>query len=307
MKLILALTACVAVASALVAAEANLPSPTVPQSHSVQLEHCLVSLIDDVEVPAEKAGVLKTIAAKEGDYLEQNAAIAVIDDEQAKHQVDATKADHAAAQSRADSDLEVEYAVATHRTAEAEFRTATTANASLANTVAVVEVEKLRLAAEQARIKIGVSRLDRLVRGSEARSFEAKANLAAADLEAHHIAAPLAGEVVEVFFRRGEWVEPGKPILRLVRLDRLRVEGFVRFDQHAPVDVINRSVRATIVNSGGQTETFVGKVTFVSPLVQPGGEYRIWAEVENRRVRDQWLLRPGLEAAMTIELDDASE
>ena len=56
--------------------------------------------------------------------------------------------------------------------------------------------------------------------------------------------------------------------------------------------------------AGGKSETFVGRVTFISPLVQPGGEYRFWAEVDNRRHGDAWLLRPGVEAEMVIEMND---
>ena len=33
------------------------------------------------------------------------------------------------------------------------------------------------------------------------------------------------------------------------------------------------------------------------------GEYRVWAEVVNRAERGHWLLRPGLEVEMTIDLD----
>jgi multidrug efflux pump subunit AcrA (membrane-fusion protein) len=299
------ITLFIILSSSIGADDAALPSSTA--SRSIRLSHCLVSLIDDVQVSAEKAGVLTVLSIKEGDYIDRDASVATIDDILAKHQIEATRADQVAAQAKADSELEIEFAIATHRTAESEHRIATTANTSLSNTVAAVEVEKLRLAAEQARIKIGVSQLQRQIHGNQAQSFAAKALLAEQEYVRHHITAPLAGEVVEVFFRRGEWVEPGKPILRLVRLDRLRVEGFVRFADHAPADVLRRPVRVEIVNSGGRRAVFVGTVTFVSPLIQPGGEYRIWAEVDNRRDRDQWLLRPGLEAEMAIEAVSVAE
>jgi hypothetical protein len=47
---------------------------------------------------------------------------------------------------------------------------------------------------------------------------------------------------------------------------------------------------------------FTGKIIYISPLVQAGGEYRVWAEVSNRQENGQWLLRPGLNAEMTIQL-----
>lgn len=276
-----------------------------PTERYIRLTHCLVSLIEDVEVPAEKAGVLKTLQVREGDYLERDAAVAVIDDRQAKRILESARADYEAAQIKAENQLAIEYAEATHRTAAAELKIAESANKALAKTVGAVEVEKLRLSSEQARLEIGVKRMEREIFDGEAQSLAAKLKLAEGDLERHLIAAPIAGEVVEVLCDRGEWIEPGETVIRLVRLDRLRVEGFVRFADYAPAAVLGRSVRVTIATSDGRA-TFDGAVTFVSPLVQPGGEYRVWAEVDNRRVQKQWLLRPGLITEMSISLKPVS-
>lgn len=272
-----------------------------PVEKSIRLTHCLVSLIEDVEVPAEKPGVLTLLQVREGDYLERDAAVATVDERQVKRQLESARADYAAAKIKAENQLPIEYAEAAHRAAESELKIADAANKSLSKTVGVVEIEKLRLAVEQARLEIGVKRLERDVFGGESQSLAAKVKLAEVDLQRHAITAPIAGEVVEVLFDRGEWIEPGEPVVRLVRLDRLRVEGFVRFADHAPSDVLRRPVRASIATPAGR-ETFEGVVTFVSPLVEPGGEYRVWAEVENRRIRGQWLLRPGLIAEMAVSL-----
>jgi macrolide-specific efflux system membrane fusion protein len=299
-------TAASAATAALTAAELKRPSQQ-PAPTAVRLEHCLVSLIDDVEIPAERAGVLTSLAVKEGDQLEKDSPVATVDAEQARFQHESSLADAAGAKTKADSQLEIDYAVATHRTAEAEYQIALSANQKQPGAVSVVELEKLRLAAEQAKIKIDVTRLESIVRGSEHRGFTAKANLAEVDIVSREIRSPIAGEVVEVPLRTGEWVEPGKPVVRIVRLDRLRVEGFVKFSELAPGDVLHRPVQVTVDFAGGRVETFAGQVTFVSPLVQPGGEYRIWAEVDNRRDGDQWLLRPGLDVRMDLVAPDRLE
>jgi len=296
----IALVATATAAASTVANGAELNLPARGEPVMVRLEHCLVSLIDDLEIPAEQAGVLTSLSVKEGDQLAKDAVIATVDAEQARFHYEAALADAHGARTKADSTLETEYAVATHRTAEAEHRIAQFANQKQNGAVSVVELEKLRLAAEQAKIKIDVTRLESVVRGSDARGFDAKAKLAEVEVRNREIRAPLAGEVVEVPIRAGEWVEAGRPIVRLVRLDRLRVEGFVKFSELAPVDVMNRLVRVKVDFAAGRVESFEGRVTFVSPLVQPGGEYRIWAEVENRREADQWLLRPGLDVHMEL-------
>ena len=58
----------------------------------------------------------------------------------------------------------------------------------------------------------------------------------------------------------------------------------------------------TVNFAGDREESFKGRIVFVSPLVEPGGDYRVWAEVENRQPQgsNQWLLRAGQQATMTI-------
>ncbi|MCE9607589.1 MAG: HlyD family efflux transporter periplasmic adaptor subunit [Planctomycetia bacterium] len=287
--------------SAGIAAELNAALPAAPQPPTtLRLEHCLVSLIDDVEVPAERAGVLRSIAVKEGDYVALDAVLGRIDEQLAKLEWAAANAEAQTARAKADNQLETEYATAEYQVREAEYRISLTANQKEANAVSLVELEKLRLAAEQARIKISVSKYERGLRATEAGGFAAKAEQAEVDIARRRIRAPVAGEIVELFYRPGEWVEPGKPVLRIVRLDRLRIEGFVPFAERNPSELLNATVQVHVAFAAGRRETFVGKVTFVSPLVQPGGEYRIWAEVDNRRDRDQWLLKPGVEAEMEV-------
>jgi multidrug resistance efflux pump len=130
----------------------------------------------------------------------------------------------------------------------------------------------------------------------------AEANVAAAgeDVERRLLRAPFEGDVTEIHLHVGEWAEEGKPIMRIVRMNRLRVEGFVKVRDILPADIVGRQVRVEAELAQGSTQTFSGEITFVSPVVQAGGEYRVWAEVANRQERGHWLLRPGLEARMSI-------
>lgn len=278
----------------------ELPAAAANPAAPLKLTDCLVSLIDDVEVPAERPGVLQSLAVKEGDYVAAESVLGQLDEQLAKLAHRTAAAEAATAKTKAANELETEYATAEHNTREAEYRISLTANQKQPHSVSVVELEKLRLAAEQARIKIAVSMYERRLRDTEAEAFTAKADQAEVDVARRKIRAPVAGEIVELFYRPGEWVEPGKPVLRLVRLDRLRVEGFVPFAEREPSTLLDSSVTVRVSFAGGRVEEFSGKITYVNPLVQPGGEYRIWAEVDNRRVGKQWLLKPGVAAEMEI-------
>jgi macrolide-specific efflux system membrane fusion protein len=117
------------------------------------------------------------------------------------------------------------------------------------------------------------------------------------DIERRKITAPLAGMVVQVHHRRGEWVQPGEKVLRILRLDRLRAEGFVDA-RDLERELLDASVKVRVALPGKPEVEFTGRVVFVSPEIDPvNSQVRIWADIENPQLE----LRPGLRAAMTIE------
>ena len=66
--------------------------------------------------------------------------------------------------------------------------------------------------------------------------------------------------------------------------------------------VDGQPVRATVTLANGRVETCPGNIVFVSPIVDAGPQFLVWAEVVNRQDNGHWLLRPGLNAEMSIEL-----
>jgi len=272
-----------------------------PAGRPLVLMHCLVTAADDVQVPALRSGLLTQIHALEGAHVAKDDVVAQIDDAEAKMQLRSAVAERDAAVARAESVLEVRYAEATHSVAEAEHKIAISVNERQPNGVSLVELERLRLTAVQAALKIELGKFEQDVRKTETGVSQAKSDLAEKDVMQRRLLAPLEGEVAELYVQTGEWVEAGRPVARIVRLDQLRVEGFVHVRDVLPGEIVGRSVKVRVELARGERHEFVGRITFVSPLVQAGGDYRVWAEVDNRREKDQWLLRPGLEAEMTLD------
>jgi macrolide-specific efflux system membrane fusion protein len=116
------------------------------------------------------------------------------------------------------------------------------------------------------------------------------------------IAAPIDGVVVTLFHERGEWVAAGEPVVQVVRIDKLRVEGFVSATDVSPIDIAGRPVVASVHLAQRGEARFTGKVVFISPQVQAGNKYRVRAEVANRIENGQPVLRPGMTANLTIQL-----
>jgi multidrug efflux pump subunit AcrA (membrane-fusion protein) len=131
---------------------------------------------------------------------------------------------------------------------------------------------------------------------------EGKCDAAAEAVNRRQITSPLDGEVVEVKKNAGEWVQAGETVAHVVRLDRLRIQGFLYATEFEHGEIAGRPVSVTVQLARGHQETFSGKVVFVDPLIAARGRFRVRAEVTNRQANGQWLLLPGLNAEMTIQL-----
>jgi len=276
--------------------DAPLADPKLPQ--------CIVSLIDDVEVPAQEAGQLMVVEAREGRSVEVDELLARIDDKLAQNQKRIAEFEQQAAAEEATNDIRVQYAQANAAVAKQEYDNAVEANKITGNAITLSEVRKLKLASTSADLQISQTEFEMQLAGITAQAKAAEVDAAQTGIERREIRAPLPGLVTEVLREKGEWVQPGEPVFRVARMDRLWVEGFIRASEYSPAEVSNRQVTVEVALERGRTERFPGKVVFVNPQVEGDGEYRVRAEVVNKDVEGQWLLRPGHLAEMTIHLDE---
>ena len=271
------------------------------------LSRCLISLVEEARVPAREAGVLVELSIKEGDTLARGDTIGRIDDSQPQFEKRKAQAEHDQAKARAESDVDVRYSVAAEQVAEAEVEKAVASNRRIPGSVTDVELARLRLNQKKSELQIEQAQLERRLSALDAHSKEVEVEAADNRIERRRIASPIDGMVVQVYPHLGEWMQPGDPLARVVRTDKLRVEGYVDSAKFEPEQVHDRPVTVTVNFAGDREESFKGRIVFVSPLVEPGGDYRVWAEVENRQLQgsNQWLLRAGQQATMTIHSSQA--
>jgi len=264
--------------------------------------HCQVLLIHDVEVPAEMPGRLVAMNVTEGNYVEEGLLTAQIDDREALLQKVAAELERDAAQARADDDIEVRYSIKAFEVANSKLKGSLDINSRNAGSIPATQIKQEQLERTRAELQIDRSRLDLKVAQMTADVQNAAVQAADDAILRRRILAPFEGQVVQVHRQAGEWVAAGEPVLRIVQLDRLRVDGFIERSEYNVAEIADRPVTIEVELARGRREQFRGRVVFVNPLVQAGGRYRVHAEVENRREDDQWLLNPGATATMLIHL-----
>ena len=192
--------------------------------------------------------------------------------------------------------------------AEAEYKKALEANEIKAKAISESEVERAKLDHRRAELQIEKAMNDRVLAGYDARTKRAERKAAEMALDWRTIRAPFAGDVVQTYVHQSEWVKPGDPILRLVRFDRLYVEGFVSADEHDRSEMKGKRVTVEVTKAHGAKATVTGTIVHVDQvLFGTKGRYTVRAEVENELVNDSWLLQPGGIVKMTIHLDGIAQ
>lgn len=269
---------------------------------AVTLPNCLLSLEAEVQVPAQEPGVLKQIPVREGQQVAAGNLLAQIDDTLPKTQYNVAYYKLEVAKKEAADDIGVRYSTAAAKVAEAEYLQAVDANRRVTGTVPQAEVRRLLLKQREMDLSIEKAKKEQAVAALQVEVSGAELQAARANVERHQLIAPLDALVIELSRHEGEWVQPGDTVMRLVRVDLLRVQGFLNAKEYRASDIQGRPVQVVVTLARGQRETFPGKVVFVSPLVRAGGEFEVRAAVENRKEGDSWVLSPGLKAEMTIQL-----
>lgn len=275
-------------------AAALLPSMEVP-AEEIEVDSVLIRLIDQVDIPAQALGPLSELHVEEGSRVDVGQLMAQIDDTEAQLQQQRAKADLEIAELKAADSVALRSARKSLEFAQADFERLRRADQDRPRSVSESELERARLAAEQASLDLERAQNENALAKLEQQLAAADFRLSERNVAIRRIVAPAAGEVVKVVHRPGEWVKPGDQMFRIVRTDRLRAEGFVE------ATAVLRDLRGTPVKLepelGSQQRTFAGEIVFVSPEIDPiNGQVRVFADVDNA---EGWL-RPGLRATMTI-------
>ena len=273
-----------------------------PASSEPVLERCLVSLVEEAKVPAREPGVLVELTVREGATVRRGDVIARIDDDQPQMEKRKAKAEHDQAIAKAESDVDVRYSITAEQVAEVEHKKALESHAKVPGSVTEVERARLMLNERKSELQIEQAQLEQRMATLAAASKGVELEAAENSIERRLIKSPLDGVVVQIFPHQGEWMQPGDPLARVVRADKLRVEGYVDSSRFGPEEVRDRPVTVEVKLADDRKESFQGRIVFTSPLVESGGDYRVFAEVENRQApgSGQWLLRAGQTARMTI-------
>ena len=264
----------------------------------LRIDSVLVSLIEQVEVPAREVGQLNKMLVKEGTTVKKGEILAQIEDSESLLLLQQARLEYQMSQLKAENDINIRFARKSHEVAVAELRRAEDSIKKYPKSISKTELDRLKLTAEKAELEIEQATEEARTSKLESRFKQNSESIASLAVQKRKVIAPISGMVVQIMTKNGEWVRPGDTVLRLLRLDRLRAEGLVNASRLQGKILKNRPV-ILIVNPGTKQESeFQGKISFVSPEINPvNHQTRVWAEIENPDLK----LKPGMSASLIIK------
>lgn len=267
----------------------------------LKIESAQLTLIEHADISASEAGLLIELSVKEGEAVEVGSTLAQIDGREAELLCQRAETEVEEARSLAENDIKVRFAKLSAAVADAEMKRAKESHEKFPKSVSQTELDRLKLLADKAVLEVEQAQIDLQQARRSLRVKEGDLERARLELKRRTIVAPFPGMVVQWKKQQGEWVEPGTPVMRLIRMNRLRAEAFVA-SQSLPGNLIDRPVKLIVEstalgNEKPTTTSHTGKLVFVSPEVDPvNGQVRIWAEIDNSDLS----LRPGQTATLVV-------
>ncbi|MCA9121346.1 MAG: HlyD family efflux transporter periplasmic adaptor subunit [Planctomycetaceae bacterium] len=300
----------IAVLLTIQSAAAQSGSDRAPTARGLTLADCIVSAKDHIQLPAQQAGVISSLETEDGLSVQEGFIVGAgqmigkLDDEDATARRDAAALDHqVSVAERLKAESNVQAAFATEEVAKAELDESLDVNRRVKNSIPATQIRRQELTVTRSSMEKDVAERDVHVASLTSDLRQAQVTVAEINLKKHRIVSPLDGILVQLYRKPGEWVSPGDPVARIVRMDKLRVEGFVDASRYLPEDIDGREVTIIIRRPNREAEEFKSTISFVSPIIEASGDYRVWAEVDNRTSQGKhWVLRPGMEAEMQIDL-----
>ncbi|MFO0895891.1 MAG: HlyD family efflux transporter periplasmic adaptor subunit [Pirellulales bacterium] len=272
-------------------------------SRGLKIEDCKISVINDIEIPAEEPGPIIKLLVAEESVVKKDQLVAQMDDRLAKQQLLAAQSKHLAAAEQAKNDVNYKYAVKAAEHAKVEYEKSKEATRQTKNAVADIDIKRFLLAWQKADLMAEQAQLEQRVAVHTAAAEAAEAEAAKLAIARRQLKSPIDGVVVDVPKKAGEWAAAGDPVVRILQMDKLRVEGFFDIAKYPPHKIRGAAVTLE-VEVGGEIKKFPGKVVMINPEAIYNGATKLWAEVENRQENGEWVLRPGMKVTeMVVDTD----
>jgi multidrug efflux pump subunit AcrA (membrane-fusion protein) len=257
----------------------------------------------EIEVPAPVTGQLEAIHVLENALVVEETVLAQVNDQQARTAKSLAEARLQAAQLEADDESAILEAEASLELAKKEHNRVTQLRQQ--DAVSTLELEQSELQKRQAELRLQNRTKQKQLSIKRLDVTQLELQEAEQEIQRYQITSKTMANVQAIYRREGEWVKAGDPVMRLVRMDRLRVEAQLPSDQYNREDVHSHRVTVEFERARGEKVSFTGKIIYTGLRETASKMIQVRAEVDNQVVADHWVLHPGADVTLIIHPDKA--
>jgi multidrug efflux pump subunit AcrA (membrane-fusion protein) len=266
----------------------------------------ILEYVDDNSVAAQADGLITAVSVDEGSQVKSGSLIVQLDTRLAESEVAVASKELEAAQKKAQDKSQIDYKKSELEVALRQYET--TRGLQSRGSASEQDLQLKWLEAEKARLG-GVVAFVEHERDIAAESIsKAKLKAAQVQVDLRKITAPFDGVVVEMLKHKNDWVRAGEPLLRVVGPSKLRVRSGIKpEDLSTPAYTLqNAPVRVSVFLTSREVEQPMqvpidGTIAFISPLIDAGGKYHFFIDLENQQAQDgTWIFNEGMDAQIQI-------
>ena len=267
-----------------IAAQAPIPADRIPDESSVpviEIKGALVKISQAINIPVENGGVLTEVAIGEGQLIKKGDLIGRLNDAELQIQLERALLESQIASLNSESRVDIEYARKSRDVAAAELQRSEQANLRVTNSIPLTRIEKQKLERDRTELQLEQAERDSRIAKLNFNLAQNAVAHAQSQLAKAKILAPADGMIVSLEKHVGEWIESSQTLAKMVRVDRLRIEGFLPAESARWIKIgqpVTISFQPDWID-----ESISGTIVFVSPEANPVNlNVQIWAEFDNR-------------------------
>lgn len=270
---------------------------------NTKIASCIVVPLKRASVPALQAGQIQEYLAQEAKELKAGDVIAKLHDEVELAQLEEAKLQLELAKLKAHQEAANEMRIAETQAVEEQFLAAVSASSQRRSEQRDMELKRLLRPVDRLKIQESVLREEKAILHKEVDFAEARAKEAEIRWRQRSIVAPIDGVFLQKQKQLGEWIEVGEAIGQIVNLEKLALEGSVDAQKFRAEDLLGKKVNLVVTLKVGSTSEFEGEISFVSPVIETTGKYRILAQFSNRQDNGVWVVVPGMKGDIVVATD----
>lgn len=258
-------------------------------------ENAVLKATNNTIVASEAPGIVRSIEVQDGSDVKAGAVLVRLNEEMYTADFQVAVEEFKIASLQAANRVNIEYAKSSAEVTEATLVKSQAANREYEGAISSTEIDRLELDLKQAVLSGDQAEMEFDAAQLTAQLKEKQLNAAKVQLENRKISAPFGGKVAQVYVQKGQWVNTGEPIARVIDLSELQIEAYLAQNFYGVVKV---GAEATFdYELAGTKYSVPAKVVFVAPEILER-RFRVKLKVDNRDQK----YTPGVEGKLTIKL-----